>query len=62
MSNGSSIEFCNHCVHLVTQTYSDISMEHIDSATNDLYIRSNNLVTDFSDAQSSTLSVLLYIK
>ena len=58
MSNGSSIEFVEQCVHLGTKIYSDISKKNIDNATNDLYMRTNNLMADFSYAQSSTLSVL----
>ena len=58
MSNGSSIEFVEQCVHLGTKIYSDISKKNIDNATNDLYMRTNNLMADFSYAQSSALSVL----
>ena len=58
MSNGSSIEFVEKCVHLGTKIYSDISKKNIDTATNDLYMRTNNLIADFSYAQSSTLLVL----
>ena len=58
MSNGSSIEFVEQCVHLGTKIYSDIFKKNIDNATNDLYMRTNNLMADFSYAQSSTLSVL----
>ena len=58
MSNGSSIEFVEQCVHLSTKNYSDISKKNIDSTANDLYKRTINLMADFSYAQSSTLSVL----
>ena len=58
MSNGSSIEFVEQCVHLGTKIYSDISKKNIDNATNNLYMKTNNLMADFSYAQSSTLSVL----
>ena len=58
MSNGSSIEFVEQCVHLGTKIYSDISKKNIDNATNDLYMRTNYLMADFTYAQSSTLSVL----
>ena len=58
MSNGSSIEFVEQCIHLVSKIYSDISKKNIDNATNDLYMRTNNLMADFFYAQSSTLSVL----
>ena len=57
MSNGSSIEFVEQCLHLST-IYSDISKKNIDITTNDLYLRTNNLMADFSYAQNSTLSVL----
>ena len=43
MSNGSSIEFVEQCVHLGTKVYSDIFKKNIDSATNDLYMRTNML-------------------
>ena len=58
MSNGNSIEFVEQCVHLGTKNHSDISKKNIDNATNDLYMRTNNLMADFSYAQSSTLAVL----
>ena len=59
MSNGGSIKNIEHCVHLGTKNFSDISIKNIDSATNDLYImRTNNLMVDFSYAKSSTLSLL----
>ena len=62
MSNGSSIEFDEQYLHLGTKIYSDIYEKNIDSATNDLYMRTNNLMADFSYVQSSTLSVLyIYI-
>ena len=35
MSNGSSIEFVEQCVHLGTKNYSDIFKKNVDSATND---------------------------
>ena len=58
MSNCSSIEFVEQCVHLGTKIYSDISKKNIDNATKDLYMSTNKLMADFSYAQSSTLSVL----
>ena len=58
MSNSSSIEFVEQCVHLGTKIYSDISKKNIDNASNDLYVRTNNLMADFTYAQSSTLSIL----
>ena len=54
----ASIEFVEQCVHLGINIYSDISNKNIDNATNDLYMRTNNLMADVSYAQSSTLSVL----
>ena len=41
MAYGRSIEFVEQCVHLGTKTYSDIFKKNIDSATNDLYMRTN---------------------
>ena len=58
MSNGSSIEFVEQCTHLGTKIYTDISKKNTDSATNELYMRTNNLMADFSYAKISTLSVL----
>ena len=57
MSNGSSVEFVEQCIHLLvgTKIYSDISKKNIDSVT---HMRTNNLMADFSYEQSSTLSVL----
>ena len=43
--------------HLGTKNYSDISKKNIYNATNDLYMRTNNLMANFSYAQSSKLSV-----
>ena len=48
MSNESSIEFVEQCVHLGTQIYSDIFKKNIDSATNDLYMTTTNPLADFS--------------
>ena len=45
-------------MHLGTIIHSDITRKNIDSAVNDLFMRTNNLVADFSDTHSSTLSVL----
>ena len=38
--------------------HSDITRKNIDSAVNDLLMRTNNLIADFSYTHSSTLSVL----
>ena len=58
MSNGSKIDYVEQCVHLGTTLYSDISIRNINNAVNDLFMRTNNLMADFSNAHSSTLSVL----
>ena len=58
MSNGSKIEYVEQCVHLGTTLYSDITIRNINHAVNDLFMRTNNLMADFSNAYSSTLSVL----
>ena len=57
-SNGSKINYVEQCVHLGTTLYSDIFIRNINNAVNDLFIRTNNLMVDFSNAHSSTLSVL----
>ena len=53
-SNGSKIDYVEQCVHLGTTLYSDISIRNINNAVNDLFIRTNNLMVDFSNAHSST--------
>ena len=53
MSNESSNEFVEQCVHLGIQIYSDIFKKNIDSATNDLYMTTNNPLADFSQSQIS---------
>ena len=58
MSNGSKIDYLEQCVHLGTTLYSDISIRNINNAVNDLFMRTNNLMAHFSNAHSSTLSVL----
>ena len=58
MPNGFSIEFVEQCVHLSTKSYSDNAITNIDSVTNGLYMRTNNLIADCLYAHSSTLSVL----
>ena len=58
MSNGSKIDYVEQCVHLGTTLYSDISIRNINNAVNDLFMRTNNLMADFSNAHSNTLSVL----
>ena len=44
--------------HLGTIIYSDITRKNVDFAVNDLFMRTNNLMADFSYTHSSTLSVL----
>ena len=58
MSNGSKIDYSKQCVHLGTTIFSDMSIKNIDNAVNDLYMRTNNLMADFSYAESTTLSLL----
>ena len=58
MSNGTRIDFVNQCTHLGTIIYSDITRKNVDFAVNDLFMRTNNLMADFSYTHSSTLSVL----
>ena len=58
MSNGSKIDYVKQCVTLGTTIFSDISIKNIDSAVNDFYMRTNNLMADFSYAKSTTLSLL----
>ena len=57
-SNGSKIDYIEQCVHLGTTFYSAISISIINNAVNDLFMRTTNLMADFSNAHSSTLSVL----
>ena len=57
MSNGSKIDYVEQYVHLGTTLYSDISIKNINNAVNDLFMRTNNPMVDFSNAHSSTLSV-----
>ena len=57
-SNGRKIDYVEQCVHLETTLYSDISISNITNAVNELFMRTNNLIADFSNAHSSTLSVL----
>ena len=62
-SNSSKVYVCFlleaiHYAHLGTTLYSDISIRNINNALNDLFMRTNNLMADFSNAHSSILSVL----
>ena len=58
MSNGSKIDYVEQWVHLETTLYSDIYIRNLNNAVNDLLMRTNNLIAAFSNAHSSTLSVL----
>ena len=58
MTNGRKIDYVKQCVHLETTLYSDISIRNSNNAVNDLFMRTNNLMADFLNAHSSTLSVL----
>ena len=53
-----TIDYVEQCVHLCTINHSDITHKNIDSAVNDLFMRKNNLIADFSYTHISTLSVL----
>ena len=52
------IDFVELCTHLRTLIYSNITRKNVDFAVNDLFMRTNNLMADFSDTHSNTLSVL----
>ena len=58
MSNGIMIDFVKRCTHLGTIIYSDITGNIVDFAVNDLFMRTNNLMVDFSYTHNSTLFVL----
>ena len=58
MSNGTMIDFVEQYTHLGAIIYSDITRKNVDFAVNDLFIRTNNLMADFSYTLGSTLSVL----
>ena len=58
MAIDCTIDYVEQCVHLGTIIHSDITRKNIDSAVNDLFMRTNNLIADFSYTHSSTLSVL----
>ena len=61
MSNCSKIDYVEQCVHLETTLYCDISIRNINNAVNDMFMRTNNLMDDLSNAHSSTLSVLYIV-
>ena len=58
MSNGIRIDFVEQCTHLGTIIYSNITRKNVDFAVNDLFMRTNNLMADFSYTHSSPLTVL----
>ena len=58
ITNGCTIDYVEQCVHLGTIIHSDITRKNTDFAVNDLFMQTNNLVSDFSYTHSSTLSVV----
>ena len=58
MKNGVPIETVNECKHLGSTVHTDISNKSIGNAINDIFMRTNNLMSDFSHCNSSTLSIL----
>ena len=49
MSNvRTRIDFVEQCTHLGTIIYSDITRKNVDFAVNDLFMRTSNLMADFS--------------
>ena len=58
MKDGSSIEYVTECVHLGNTTYSDISFKCIVDIVSDLFVRTNSLIHDFSNVDSSILYIL----
>ena len=58
MKDGSSIDHVQECKHLGNLLLSDISCTNIESAINDLFMRTNSLMCDLSIANSRTLSQL----
>ena len=59
MSHGELVPYVEKCVHL-GNTLSTSSTEHalIDSAITDINIKTNNLLSEFSFSESTTLSRL----
>ena len=47
MANGCTIDYVEQCVHLGTIIHSDITRKNIDSAVNDIFVRTNKLIADF---------------
>ena len=59
MSNGIQIDYVEQCTHLGIIIYSDALLgKNNDFTVNDLFMRSNNLLGDFSFTECTTLSVL----
>ena len=58
MKDGSSIDHVKECVHLGNTIYSDISLKCIHGSDSDLFICTNSLLYDFSNVDSSILSIL----
>ena len=58
MAIDCTIDYVVQCVHLATIIHSVITRKNVDSVVNDLFMRTNNLIADFSYTHSSTLSVL----
>ena len=50
--------YVKECVHLSNTIYSDISLKCIDGSISDLNIHTNSLLYDFSNVDSSILSIL----
>ena len=53
-----SIDFVEQCSHLGTIIYSDSTCKNVAFAVNDLFMRTNNLMADFTYTNNNTLSVL----
>ena len=47
MPNGRKIDNVEQRVHLGTARYFGISISNIDNAVNELFMKTNNLMTDF---------------
>ena len=58
MANECTIDYVKLYVHLGTVIHSDITDKKMDSAVNDLFMRTIKIIADFSYTHSSTLSVL----
>lgn len=58
MKDGSLITVVDECTYLGTTIYSDLSRMNVNSAVKDLYMRTNNIMSDFTFSDSNTLSTL----